>query len=48
MNTNIYHHNKIMNINICHDKRLRTFKTQSLILSWTVWLCDQTDKTHDF
>ena len=30
MNTNIYHNNKIMNINICHDKQLRTFKTQRL------------------
>ena len=30
MNTDIYHRIKIMNINACHDKQLRTFKTQKL------------------
>ena len=30
MNTNIYHHSKLMNYNIRHDKQLRTFKSQRL------------------
>ena len=26
MNTDIYHHIKIMNINVCHDKQLERLK----------------------
>ena len=56
MNTNIYHHNEIVNINILpwqyfsqeFLKHKLFDKDYSLDLPRTAWLCDRTDKAWGF